>query len=62
MVLPIVGENLSGGRWMVTMDGRVICEGLQPTFITGLAAVFACYYNFNYEYEDAACTLEFIQR
>ncbi len=33
------------------------------TFLTGLAAVFAIYYMLNLQYqEEAACTLEFIQR
>ncbi|KAJ8013305.1 hypothetical protein DPEC_G00051890 [Dallia pectoralis] len=49
--------------WMVSMEGRIICEGVQPTFITGLAAVFATFYIFNLQYQDeAAQTLEFIQR
>ncbi|KAJ8259535.1 hypothetical protein GJAV_G00170540 [Gymnothorax javanicus] len=60
--LIILGETLSRGRWMLSMDGHVTCEGSQPTFISGLAAVIAAYYNFNYQYEEAACTLEFIQR
>ena len=49
--------------WMITFEGRVISEGVTPTFATGLAAVFAIYYIFNLQYQDeAACTLEFIQR
>ncbi len=31
------------GRWMITLEGRVISEGITPTFLTGLAAVFAIY-------------------
>lgn len=51
------------GRWMVTLGGRVISEGITPSFLTGLATVFAIYYIFNLQYqEEAACTLEFIQR
>ncbi|KAG5280847.1 hypothetical protein AALO_G00064690 [Alosa alosa] len=48
---------------MITFEGRVISEGIPPTFATGLTAVFAIYYIFNLQYQDeAACTLEFIQR
>lgn len=31
------------GRWMITLKGRVISEGITPSFLTGLAAVFALY-------------------
>ncbi|XP_033946343.1 uncharacterized protein [Pseudochaenichthys georgianus] len=55
--------QVTTGRWMITLEGRVISEGITPTFLTGLAAVFAIYYIFNLQYqEEAACTLEFIQR
>ncbi|CAL8238261.1 unnamed protein product [Merluccius merluccius] len=48
---------------MISLEGHVQCEGIQPTFMTGLAALFSLYYIFNLQYqEDAACTLEFIQR
>lgn len=47
---------------MLSLEGQVVCEGAQPNFITGLAALFASY-NFNLQYqEEAACTLEFVQR
>ncbi|KAL1257411.1 hypothetical protein QQF64_003155 [Cirrhinus molitorella] len=50
-------------HWMVTLEGCVISEGITPNFLTGLAAVFAIYYMLNLQYqEEAACTLEFIQR
>ncbi|KAI4881779.1 hypothetical protein NFI96_011478 [Prochilodus magdalenae] len=55
--------RLGGQKWMVGIEGHVICEGVQPTFSSGLAALFACYYNFNLQYqEDATFTLEFMQR
>ncbi|XP_036421600.1 uncharacterized protein LOC118805100 [Colossoma macropomum] len=61
--LIILGERLSGQKWMVGIEGQVVCEGVQPTFSSGLAALFVCYYNFNLQYQEgAACTLEFIQR
>uniref|UniRef100_A0A8C4TBA5 Uncharacterized protein n=1 Tax=Erpetoichthys calabaricus TaxID=27687 RepID=A0A8C4TBA5_ERPCA len=61
--LIIFGQTLSNQRWMVSIEGRVVCEGTQPSFVSGLAAVFASYYNFNLQYqEEAACTLEFVQR
>lgn len=38
-------------------------KGIQPTFLTGLAALFSTFYTFNLQYqEEAACTVEFIQR
>nr|XP_020479768.1 uncharacterized protein LOC109974095 [Monopterus albus] len=41
----------------------LLTDGITPSFATGLAAVFAIYYIFNLQYQDeAACTLEFIQR
>ncbi|KAI7790383.1 hypothetical protein IRJ41_019963 [Triplophysa rosa] len=44
-------------------DDEMALRGTGPTFLTGLAAVFAVYYVFNLQYQDeAACTLEFIQR
>ncbi|KAL7831298.1 hypothetical protein SRHO_G00308010 [Serrasalmus rhombeus] len=63
--LLLLGEKTSGRieHWMVSLEGHIICEGIQPTFLTGLAAVFSTFYNFNLQYqEEAACTLEFIQR
>ncbi|KAK0154388.1 hypothetical protein N1851_003542 [Merluccius polli] len=45
------------------LEGHILCEGIQPTFLTGLAALFSTFYTFNLKYqEEAACTLEFIQR
>ncbi|XDV22738.1 hypothetical protein PO909_027581 [Leuciscus waleckii] len=50
-------------RWMISLEGRIICEGVQPTFLSGLAALFSLYYIFNLQYqEEAASTLEFLQR
>nr|XP_021329541.1 uncharacterized protein LOC110439135 [Danio rerio] len=50
-------------QWMISMEGRVICEGVQPHFLSGLATVFSLYYIFNLQYqEETACTLEFLQR
>ncbi|KAL1253607.1 hypothetical protein QQF64_015836 [Cirrhinus molitorella] len=50
-------------HWMITLEGCVISEGITPNFLMGLAAVFAIYYMLNLQYqEEAACTLEFIQR
>ncbi|KAI4817334.1 hypothetical protein KUCAC02_010741 [Chaenocephalus aceratus] len=55
--------QVTTGRWMITLEGRVISEVITPTFLTGLVAVFAIYYIFNLQYqEEAAGTLEFIQR
>ncbi|XP_067284857.1 uncharacterized protein [Pseudorasbora parva] len=61
--LIFLGQSLSNQRWMLSLEGEVVCEGAQPNFITGLAALFASFYNFNLQYqEEAACTLEFVQR
>ncbi|XP_034549429.1 uncharacterized protein LOC117824412 [Notolabrus celidotus] len=63
LILPGGTGQLMTGRWMITFEGHVISEGITPTFLTGLAAVFAIYYIFNLQYqEEVACTLEFIQR
>ncbi len=57
------GQSLSNQRWMLSMEGQVVCEGAQPNFVSGLAALFASFYNFNLQYqEEAACSLEFVQR
>ncbi|XP_026115524.1 uncharacterized protein LOC113094085 isoform X2 [Carassius auratus] len=56
------GQSLSNQLWMLSLEGQIVCEGAQPNFITGLAALFASY-NFNLQYqEEASCTLEFVQR
>ncbi|KAG1949924.1 hypothetical protein F2P79_011613 [Pimephales promelas] len=62
--LILLGETGSRfQRWMLSLEGQIICEGIQSTFVTGLASLFSCFYNFNLQYqEEAACTLEFIQR
>lgn len=50
-------------RWMVNLEGHILCEGIQPTFLTGLAALCSTFYTFNLQYQkETACTLEFIQR
>ncbi|KAK0143434.1 hypothetical protein N1851_018409 [Merluccius polli] len=62
LILLVAGDEVPIGCWMISIESRVICEGIQPTFITGLAAVFATYYVFNLQYqEEAARTLEFVQ-
>ena len=43
-------------RWMVSLEGHIICEGIQPTFLTGLAALFATFYNFNLQYQEEAAS------
>ncbi|XP_014882494.1 uncharacterized protein LOC106943697 [Poecilia latipinna] len=57
------GNEQALAGWMVSIEGRTVFEGVQPTFQTGLAAVFATFYIFNLQYQhEAAKTLEFIQR
>ncbi|XP_014829395.1 PREDICTED: uncharacterized protein LOC106907987 [Poecilia mexicana] len=61
--LILCGNEQALAGWMVSIEGHVVFEGVQPTFLTGLAAVFATFYIFNLQYQDeAAKTLEFIQR
>uniref|UniRef100_A0A3Q2QF48 Si:ch211-111e20.1 n=1 Tax=Fundulus heteroclitus TaxID=8078 RepID=A0A3Q2QF48_FUNHE len=56
-------DRVTAGHWMISLESHIVCEGIQPTFVTGLAALFSMYYIFNLQYqEEAACTLEFIQR
>ncbi|XP_034552593.1 uncharacterized protein LOC117822073 [Notolabrus celidotus] len=63
LILLVAGDGVTIGRWMISIESHVICEGIQPSFITGLAAVFSTYYVFNLQYQDeAARTLEFVQR
>ncbi|XP_030609514.1 uncharacterized protein LOC115797156 isoform X2 [Archocentrus centrarchus] len=63
LILLVESPGSSIHRWMISLEGSVICEGIQPTFLSGLAAVFSTYYIFNLQYQaNAACTLEFIQR
>ncbi|XP_058477704.1 uncharacterized protein LOC131448912 [Solea solea] len=63
LILMVAGDGVTLGHWMISIESQVICEGIQKTFISGLAAVFATYYVFNLQYqEEAARTLEFVQR
>lgn len=59
----LVGETLMTSRnWMLSIEGQVVVAP-HPDVVAGLAALFASFYNFNMKYEDeAASTLEFIQR
>ncbi|KAF1389442.1 hypothetical protein PFLUV_G00073470 [Perca fluviatilis] len=60
--LIVSGEVMKPRAWMLSIEGQVVM-GPHANFINGIAAVFASYYNFNLQYpEEAACTLEFIQR
>ncbi|KAL7848176.1 hypothetical protein AOLI_G00228940 [Acnodon oligacanthus] len=56
-------QPMTNCQWMISIEGHVVCEGTQPTFASGLAALFAVFYVFNLQYQDEASkTLEFIQR
>ena len=41
----VSGDTLTRGCCMVTIKGEVVCEGTQPTFLSGLAIIFALYKN-----------------
>ncbi|CAL4063299.1 unnamed protein product, partial [Meganyctiphanes norvegica] len=64
--LIVQGDSiLSGAKWMLSIEGKVICQltCTHANFVSGLAALFASYYIFHFQYEEgAAMTLEFIQR
>jgi len=52
-------------KWMLALEGKVVIESshLQLDFTSALAVLFGSFYVFNIEYqEEAASTLEFIQR
>lgn len=60
------GETiLTAKKWMLSIEGRVVIPPAAHLvdFTTALAALFACYYVFNLEYQvEASTTLEFVQR
>ncbi|XP_048019935.1 uncharacterized protein LOC125251074 [Megalobrama amblycephala] len=63
--LIMLGESILGAKkWMLSIDGRVVLQlNDRSDFTHALAVFFASYYVFNMEYpEEAATTLEFIQR
>ncbi|KAJ8369331.1 hypothetical protein SKAU_G00093590 [Synaphobranchus kaupii] len=64
--LIVLGDMLmTTQKWMLSIEGQVVCEAQSSTatFVSGIAAVFASFYNFNLQYqEEAECTLKFIQR
>ncbi|XP_034146967.1 uncharacterized protein LOC114840354 isoform X2 [Esox lucius] len=61
--LIIQGESMTPSKWMLSVEREVVLGPFSEAFVEGLAALFATYYNLNLAYQDdAACTLEFIQR
>ncbi|XP_032365428.1 uncharacterized protein LOC116680827 [Etheostoma spectabile] len=60
--LIVLGPTLlTDQRGCVSVEGQVVSEG--GSFVLGLAVLLSTYYNFNLQYQDqAACSLEFIQR
>ncbi|XDV33478.1 hypothetical protein PO909_003877 [Leuciscus waleckii] len=63
--LIMLGESILGAKkWMLSIEGRVVLQLSDCSeFTSALAVLFASYYVFNMEYpEEAATTLEFIQR
>lgn len=58
----VSGDIMKPEGWMLSLEGQVVM-GPHNDFTSGLAAMFASYYNFNLKYDEgASCTLEFIQR
>ncbi|XP_038059410.1 uncharacterized protein LOC119730514 [Patiria miniata] len=54
---------LTALKWMLCIEGKVVCASSSTDFMTGLAFLFGSYYILNLEYQaEAATTLEFIQR
>ncbi|KAJ8333424.1 hypothetical protein SKAU_G00414320 [Synaphobranchus kaupii] len=62
-LLIVQGETLmKPDAWLLSIEGQVVM-GPHNNITNGMAALFASYYNFNLKYlEEAACTLEFVQR
>ncbi|RXN05325.1 hypothetical protein ROHU_033470 [Labeo rohita] len=63
--LIMLGESILGAeKWMLSIEGRVVLQLSDVSdFTSALAVLFGSYYVFNIEYpEEAATTLEFIQR
>uniref|UniRef100_A0A8C9X4V2 Uncharacterized protein n=1 Tax=Sander lucioperca TaxID=283035 RepID=A0A8C9X4V2_SANLU len=62
--LIMLGRSLmASGRWMVSIEGKVAINLGDGGFVAAFTALFAAYYVLNIEYqEDAACTLEVVQR
>ncbi|XP_026053218.1 uncharacterized protein LOC113039532 [Carassius auratus] len=62
----MLGETiLTAKKWMLSIEGRVVIPpgAHMADFTTAFAALFACYYVFNLEYQvEASTTLEFVQR
>lgn len=61
----VSGDSVRQAKtWMLTRESRVIIQPEEPAdFSSVLAVLFGCYYVFNVQYqEEAASTLEFIQR
>lgn len=60
--LLISGDLMKPRAWMLSTEERVVM-GPHSNIVSGLAALFASFYNLNLQYpEDSSCTLEFIQR
>uniref|UniRef100_A0A3B4UV56 Uncharacterized protein n=1 Tax=Seriola dumerili TaxID=41447 RepID=A0A3B4UV56_SERDU len=58
----ISGDLMKPRSWMLSI-GKNVVMGPHDNILSGLAALFASFYNLNLQYpEDSSCTLEFIQR
>ncbi|KAK0134680.1 THAP domain-containing protein 1 [Merluccius polli] len=55
LILLVAGDEVPIGCWMISIESRVICEGIQPTFITGLATVFATYLCIQFAIPGGSC-------
>ncbi len=38
-----MAEETNAVRWMISLEGRVICECVESSFLTALATLFAVY-------------------
>ncbi|CAL4071886.1 unnamed protein product, partial [Meganyctiphanes norvegica] len=55
--LIVQGDSiLCGAKWMLSIEGKVICQltSTHANFVSGLAALFASYYIFHFQYEEGA--------
>ncbi|XP_051813223.1 uncharacterized protein LOC127536544 [Acanthochromis polyacanthus] len=60
--LIVQGDLMKPRAWMLSIEEQVLM-GPHSNILSGLAALFASFYNLNLQYpEKSSCTLEFIQR
>ncbi|KAI4884221.1 hypothetical protein NFI96_024380 [Prochilodus magdalenae] len=63
IIQEFAGDKMNPEKWMQSVEGELVLGSSFFFFFEGLAALFAIFYILNLEYqEEAASTMEFIQR